>query len=134
MYHNVLVLQGILPKQQRLFDFSHTHCRVFLSSLLEECMVALPLIIDCNFEIEEGHLHELRRRITQILCEPPATLFFVRVRQHVPAPAAIGVVVGDVYRVTLCGVGGKPLRDERQFLLFKKEVDEPLLLQYVACS
>ncbi len=94
-------------------------------------MALLPLIIDVDFTLEEDDMQELRRRINQIVAEPSAELFFVQVRIQ-PAPSSIGSVYGNLYRVTLCGVGGRRLSKEREFFLYRKEIAAPLLLQYIA--
>jgi hypothetical protein len=95
-------------------------------------MAILPLIIDTDFALSEDATAELCRRINQILCEPPPALFFVQVRIIPASIDDIGMVVGDIYRVTLCGVGGVALPEERKFLLFKKEHNGSLQLRYIA--
>jgi hypothetical protein len=69
-------------------------------------------------------------RIKQLVFEPPANLFFVQVK-ITSSSIVEGRVVGEVYRVTLCGVGGKPLVGEKEFLLFQTGQEEPLRLQYI---
>ena len=89
-----------------------------------------PLIIDIAFDMSEVIRALLEKRIKQVVFEPPLKLFFVQVRI---APMSIleERVVGHVYRITLCGVGGVALAGEREFLLFQKAEAEPLQLQYI---
>ncbi len=89
------------------------------------------LVIDIAFPMQPEVKERVESRIRQIVIEPPANLFFVRIK-IVSDPQVQGRVVGQVYRVTLCGVGGKALADEREFLLFQTAAEEPLRLQYVA--
>lgn len=89
------------------------------------------LIIDIAFPMPPDVKERVEGRIRQIVIEPPANLFFVRIKV-VSDSLVEGRVVGQVYRVTLCGVGGKALADEREFLLFQTAALEPLRLQYVA--
>ena len=90
-----------------------------------------PLIIDIAFPMHTGVREQVEKRVRQMVSEPPKNLLFVRIK-IVTASVIEGSVAGEVYRVTLCGVGGKALVDEREFLLFQTTADEPLRLQYVA--
>lgn len=89
-----------------------------------------PLIIDIAFELPDVIRALLEKRIRQVVFEPSVKLIFVQVKI---APASIieERVAGQVYRITLCGVGGVALADEREFLLFQKAETEPLQLQYI---
>ncbi len=88
------------------------------------------LIIDIAFPMSKTIKDLVERRIKQLVFEPPANLFFVQVK-ITSASVVEGRIVGEVYRVTLCGVGGKPLVGEKEFLLFQTEHNEPLQLQYI---
>ncbi len=88
------------------------------------------LVIDIAFEMSEAIKVLVEKRIRQIVDDPPMNLFFVQVK--IVADSLVEVrVVGRVYRVTLCGVGGRALSDEKEFLLFQTAQDEPLRLQYI---
>jgi hypothetical protein len=134
MYHNVVVLQGIFHRQLRCGSLTgFRNIVLYLPAYVRRVIMAvLPLIVDINFPIESVLAQELRRRIAQIVCEPPATLFFVQVRITSVAKTTVAGVVGNIYRVTLCGLGGVPLKEEREFLLFKKEPNGSFQLQYIA--
>lgn len=89
-----------------------------------------PLIIDIAFEMPEAIKVSLESRIRQMVAEPPGNLFFVQVK--IASNSLVPVrVIGQVYRVTFCGVGGKALTGEREYLLFQTEQNEPLRLQYI---
>ena len=89
-----------------------------------------PLIIDIAFPMSEMVKELVERRIRQMLFEPPANLFFVQLK-IAPRSFVEGAVTGEVYRVTLCGVGGRPLENEKEFFLFQTAPDDPLRLQYI---
>lgn len=88
------------------------------------------LIIDIAFELPEIIKVSLESRIRQMVAEPPGNLFFVQVK--IASNSLVPVrVIGQVYRVTLCGVGGRSLPGVKEFLLFQTEQNEPLRLQYI---
>jgi len=87
------------------------------------------LIIDIAFEMPETIKTLLESRIRRMIAEPPENLFFVQVK--IADGSLVPRVIGQVYRVTLCGVGGRVLSSEKEFLLFQTEPNEPLRLQYI---
>lgn len=91
----------------------------------------MPIAIDIAFQLPETLKERLEKRIRQVLCEAPPKLLFVRVR-ILEQPAVGQVVVGDVYRITLCGAGALPLEDEREFLLYCVQAEGSFLIGYIA--
>ncbi len=91
----------------------------------------MSLIIDIAFSLPEDIQTSLERKIRQIVCEPPKTLFFVQVR--IVDTSVVGEsVFGNVYRITLCGLGGVPLTEEKEFLLYQVQPGtSSFLLRYV---
>jgi hypothetical protein len=94
----------------------------------------VSIIVDIAFPLPADIKTPLERRIRQIICEPPAGLLFVRVQVTTlfKRAALAEEVYGDVYRITLCGIGGAPLQTEREFLLFQTHHRSLFLLRNIA--
>lgn len=103
-----------------------------LPVLLRRLLVSI--IIDIAFSLPEHIKAPLERRIRQVICEPPPGLILVRVQvtTQFKCQSLTEAVHGDVYRITLCGVGGVPLQTEREFLLFQTHPKSLFLLRRIA--
>ena len=94
----------------------------------------MSIIIDIAVSLPEHIKTPLEKRIRQVICEPPPGLILVRVQVATQLKSVVLTeeVHGDVYRITLCGVGGVPLQTEREFLLFQTHSKSLFLLQRIA--
>ena len=91
-----------------------------------------PVVIDISFSLLEAIRALLEERVRQILREPPKDLFYVKVTKLIHDVIS-DVPVDFVCKVTLCAIGGVPMMEQREFILYRRPKSPGKLdLRYVA--
>ena len=90
-----------------------------------------PVVIDISFSLPKAIRALLEERIRQILREPPKNLFYVKVTKLLHDVIS-DVPVDFVCSITLCAIGGIPILEEREFLLYRCPIEPgKLSLRYI---